>query len=54
VEAGGSPEKVGRTFFSYAMTVIKTFLKSKIFSDPSDEVAILFYGTVSVDWHLLK
>ncbi|GAX73086.1 hypothetical protein CEUSTIGMA_g539.t1 [Chlamydomonas eustigma] len=44
-QAGDSPEKTGCTYFSYAMTVIKTFMKSKIFAEPSDEVAVMFYGT---------
>lgn len=34
------------SYFSYAVDMVKQFLKVKIFSNPGDEFALLFYGTV--------
>ena len=34
------------SYFSYAVDMVKQFLKVKVFSNPGDEFALLFYGTV--------
>ena len=38
---------VSYTFFSYSTKLVTTYLKSRIFANPNDEFAVLFYGTVS-------
>ena len=37
---------VSYTFFSYSTKLVTTYLKSRIFANPNDEFAVLFYGTV--------
>jgi hypothetical protein len=37
------------TYFTYAMNMALLHLKNKVFANPNDEIAVIFYGTVSRD-----
>jgi len=37
---------VTHTYFTYTMKLVMKHLKSKIFQNPNDEFAVLFYSTV--------